>query len=81
MSFCDFCDCSDCKTGDNGLFKIYHANTSEGKWICDICYAYDVCTSGPNRSFNGPCKDKLCEHRPKLISEWKLKDEVSEVSK
>ena len=64
--YCNFCKCSACKYGwiDH---KTYHAPTSAGGHICDVCYAYDVCTSGPNRNPEGPCENKDCEHRPKLI--------------
>lgn len=67
MAFCDFCECEDCK---NGRKYLKHAQTKNNSWICDVCYLYDVCTNGPNRNWNGPCKDKNCEHRPKLISNW-----------
>lgn len=69
MNFCDFCSCEDCITGDC-KHEIFHAKTSDDKFICDVCYTYDVCTSGSNRSLNGPCEDKECIHRPKIISEW-----------
>ena len=72
MNFCDFCDCDDCKYG-NGIVSTNHAQTSDGRWICDICYTYDMCTSGPNRNPKGPCDNKNCEHRPKIISSWKKK--------
>lgn len=39
--------------------------------ICEICYGYDLCMAdGPNRNPDGPCKDKDCIHRPKLVGEW-----------
>lgn len=62
--FCDFCSCKDHSTSS------YHAKTSDNKLICDICFEYDVCTSGPNRNSNSPCDDMDCIHRPKLISDW-----------
>lgn len=64
--FCDFCTCEDCQ---HGTKYISHAQTITGQWICDVCFLYDLCTSGPNR-VNEPCKDKECRHRPKLISDW-----------
>ncbi len=78
MNFCDFCTCDQCKFGEKNL---YHAKTTSGKWICDICFSYDVCTSGPNRNPNGPCESDTCKHRPRLISGWKEFNEVSKVSK
>jgi len=68
--FCDFCSCASCKYGWE-ISSIKHAPTVDGKWVCDVCYAYDLCTSGPNRNPNGPCEDENgksipCEHRPKL---------------
>ena len=70
-AFCDFCKCEQCRNGGHiGGVPIHHAQCSDGQWICEICYTYDVCTSGPNRSSNGPCKDKDCKHRPKLVSRW-----------
>jgi hypothetical protein len=65
--FCDFCDCEDCKFGQKMLS---HAETNKGTWICDICYYYDQCTNGPDRNPDGPCKDKLCKHRPILMGHW-----------
>ena len=73
MNFCDFCPCEECRNGVDGLS---HAQTKEGKWICDICYTYDVCTSGPNRSRHGPCETEYgtlnpnCVHRPILVTGW-----------
>jgi hypothetical protein len=63
--FCDFCSCAACKYGWKDC-KMSHAPTVDGKWICNVCYSYDLCTSGPNRNYNGPCEDKTCQHRPKL---------------
>lgn len=87
MNFCDFCECDRCKTGimsthdlrAEGLnvedIKLQHAPTDDGKWICDVCYMYDQCTSNINagnapRSTSGPCEDYNCVHRPKLIGGW-----------
>lgn len=67
MAYCDFCTCRDCQFGTKYLS---HAQTSDGRWICDVCYTYDLCTSGPTRNKNGPCEDKNCHHRPKLITGW-----------
>jgi hypothetical protein len=65
--FCDNCKCLDCQHGTKYLS---HAQTSNNDWICDVCYTYDLCTSGPNRNPNGPCDEKNCSHRPTLISDW-----------
>lgn len=59
---CDFCRC----TGDNTGHSAY-AKTEDGRWICDVCYLYDLCTEG---NHNGPCADKNCPHRPKLATGW-----------
>lgn len=67
IAFCNNCKCKDCQFGTD---RLYHAQTANGDWICDVCYTYDVCTSGPNRNPNGPCKRKDCKHRPKLVSKW-----------
>jgi hypothetical protein len=58
--FCDYCNCDDCKYGAD---LISHAQTSDGDWICDVCYHYDVCPGHP-------CDNKDCEHRPDLVSGW-----------
>lgn len=63
--FCNFCDCTDCQ---NGTKLLSHAETKDGKWICDICYYYDMCTNGPDRADN-PCSGP-CKHRPVLIGHW-----------
>lgn len=66
--FCDYCPCEGCKVGEDHMS---HAQTADGRWICDVCYLYDLCTAnGPNRNWSGPCKDKNCIHRPKIVSEW-----------
>jgi hypothetical protein len=66
--FCDFCECEDCTHGNDWLF---HAQCDDGRWICDVCWSYDQCTSGPNRSKNGPCDDPDCVHRPKMkVRNW-----------
>ena len=67
MAFCDFCSCDDCKFGATDL---YHAECIDGRWICDICFTYDLCTS-PKFKCSVPCENKECEHRPKLkTKEW-----------
>lgn len=67
--FCDFCTCSDCQ---NGTERLHHAQTADGSWICEICYLYDECTTGPLRSSTGPCDNKDCIHRPTIVSEWTI---------
>jgi hypothetical protein len=70
MAFCDYCPCKSCQ---EGIFPYNrHAQTVDGKWICDVCFEYDVCLSFPERKGKSPC-DTLCEHRPKLISDWSQK--------
>lgn len=73
MAFCDFCTCEDCK---NGTKYILHAKTSSGKWICDVCYSYDECVKQKRENGEkqtGPCDDKNCAHRPKLVGKWSKK--------
>lgn len=67
MIFCNFCECEDCQKGSKLLS---HAETKDGKWICDVCYYYDMCTNGPERNPEGPCKEKICKHRPILVGHW-----------
>jgi len=70
MAFCDFCECERCKYGIDELIELYHAECLDGRWICDICFLYDCCTSDPVIRRN-PCEDHECEHRPKLKNkEW-----------
>jgi hypothetical protein len=69
MSFCDFCTCSDCQ---NGKSYLSHAETEDGRWICDVCFTYESCMDKQRELYgkhNGPCEND-CEHRPKLISEF-----------
>lgn len=69
--FCDFCECSACVNGESYLS---HSRTIDGKFICDVCYSYDVCVNEKRKLVPrayGPCKEKNCEHRPKLVGEWK----------
>ena len=70
MAYCDFCTCDDCQNGND---RLTHAETDSNQWICDICYCYSVCIDAKrNQPINdGPCKDKNCHHRPKLVSEFK----------
>lgn len=69
MAFCDFCTCKTCQNGTEGLT---HARTKGDRWICDVCWTYDLCTSDKNpygtpRNKDGPCpSDKACAHRPLL---------------
>lgn len=70
MAYCDFCDCEDCQNGTSYLF---HAQTSDGRWICDVCYSYDECINQQRKisgTHNGPCENRNCEHRPSIVSEW-----------
>ena len=69
MNFCNYCSCSDCQYGTTYL---YHAETINGDWICDVCYLYDECVIAKIKlnQFTGPCPNKDCEHRPKIIGEW-----------
>lgn len=73
MAFCDFCNCAACQKGHAHLT---HAQTEDGRWVCDCCYDYDICIvawreqTGKNR---GPCEGEeaaTCPHRPKVVSEW-----------
>ena len=87
MAYCDFCDCSMCKTGcssesvydgDNPVttimaaFPVYHTQCKDGRWICDVCYRYDVCLdSGSKNPCSGLCCEGKCDHRPELVNgEW-----------
>ena len=65
MAFCDFCTCEDCREGTKCLGN---ASTEDGRYICDVCYYYEVCLDA---GMNEPCpKHPLCAHRPILTSEW-----------
>lgn len=64
--FCDFCTCTDCQSGTKYLS---HAETNKGTWICDVCYYYDMCTNDPENTV-GPCREKMCKHRPILMGQW-----------
>lgn len=74
MAFCDFCPCEQCRTGNTGVqgYAVNHAQTEDGKWICDSCFLYDVCVRKQRAAGEpvDPCRDKLCSHRPRIVSEW-----------
>jgi hypothetical protein len=63
--YCDFCDCDDCKNGWPSAVTS-HAPTVDGRWICGVCYRYEVCLDADSH----PCKPGPCEHRPELAGEW-----------
>lgn len=68
--FCDFCKCDSCKFGESHLSN---AQTEDDRWICDVCWLYEVCMEAKIAKFgkhDGPCDDRNCEHRPKLKTEW-----------
>lgn len=75
MAFCDFCTCNDCRKGNRGLI---HAMTADNRWICDVCWRYDVCVSEKRKSGvrDRPCETLAgraipgCPHRPKLVTGW-----------
>jgi len=68
-AFCDYCKCEVCK---NGTSYLKHAPVvGGGGWICDVCFMYDLCTSGPNRNKDGPCENEDCVHRPRLSGPWR----------
>lgn len=75
MAFCDFCACESCQTGE-GIPHLSHAKTSDGRWICDVCYAYDECVRAQRAKgeARNPCKDRGCEHRPKIVGEWSKRE-------
>jgi hypothetical protein len=75
IAFCDFCKCVNCRDGASWLS---HAKTSDGRWICDVCYTYDVCVRAKRKAGgrqDGPCDDMNCEHRPRLVSAWERFEE------
>lgn len=70
--FCDFCKCKACQ---NGEIYLLHAKTLTGKWVCDVCYAYDICIVAKRKigELGGPCEaNEQCDHKPKLFKpiEW-----------
>jgi hypothetical protein len=73
--FCNFCKCRDCV---NGTDYLRHARVKGNKWICDVCWRYDVCVAAKRKEGKpggdrNPCDDMNCKHRPKLIGEWEKK--------
>ena len=75
MNFCDFCPCEECRTGGPSWHMLEHALTSDGRWICDVCYLYSVCLKSPERKGKGPCKERDCVHRPKIVGMWTKKED------
>jgi hypothetical protein len=68
MRFCDYCPCDDCLAGTE---YISHAQTVDGKWICDVCFEYEVCLDkGSTDPCAGICGEHKCDHRPTIVSEW-----------
>ena len=75
VPFCGFCGCECCRTGEGWKpLQVTHAPTDDGRWICEVCYSYDLCTSGPDRNPGGPCEDGACRHRPTLVGPWRKRD-------
>ena len=96
MAFCDFCSCEDCKTGivhhvdlsdkivRRVSSKLSHAPTADGRWICDLCWRYTVCSDAKRaeglRNGSGPCEELVngkivpiqCSHRPVLVGPFTL---------
>ena len=79
MAFCDFCQCENCQHGtEDGkpCHWLSHAPTADGRWICDVCWQYDVCDEHNGKPYYGPCEDEHgkpiadCPHRPKLVGPW-----------
>lgn len=52
------------------VMPLWHAQTEDGRWICETCYAYDLCVIAKSDPCSGLCGENKCGHRPKLISEW-----------
>jgi len=73
MAYCDFCPCNLCKHGD---LLSQHAQTKDGRWICDVCYGYSLCIAAFRAQGlrRGPCGDHTndppCTHRPGLTTDW-----------
>lgn len=57
--FCDFCPCDRCRDGESYLT---HAPTDDGRWVCEVCHAYDLCLMAGH----DPCSAEHCSSRPKL---------------
>lgn len=67
--FCDYCDTLDVFSGEERT-DLSHAQAVDGRWICDQCYYFWICTTSKNNpNVLGPCKDK-CSHRPSLMTKW-----------
>lgn len=66
MAFCEYCPCDDCRKGLKGM---YHAQTADGRFVCEICFTYDLCENNEGKIIE-PCKDSQCEHRPVLVGGW-----------
>lgn len=72
IPFCDFCDCDGCLRGEHG---ISHAPTADGRWICDVCWRYDVCVTAKGH-IGPPCENAdgspipNCGHRPRIVGDW-----------
>lgn len=69
LPFCSFCDCPDCRGGREDLS---HAQTEDGRWICDVCYEYECCINAQQKAGlkAEPCPPGPGEHRPKLVGPW-----------
>jgi len=65
--YCDYCDCDDCKFGSKHM---RHIKTIDNKWICDVCYYYELCVESGSDPCKGLCHEKKCEHRPKIVGDW-----------
>ena len=68
--FCDFChvNCGACNNGHDGM---YHAETEDGRWICDCCFEYDMCIRATTPdTVDRPCEDVYCIHRPRIVGDW-----------
>lgn len=72
MAYCDFCKCEQCQNGD-APHKLTHAQTIDGRWICDICFSYDECVRQQRAQDlpRNPCANIECDHRPRIVGEWK----------
>ena len=72
VAFCDYCTCQTCMDGEEHLS---HALTTDDRWICDVCYWYELCLdekrleTGKTRGHD-PCSEEHCAHRPQLASNW-----------
>jgi len=66
--FCNYCDCKGCKEGESVLS---HGQTDRGDWICDVCYAYEVCLDYGHQ----PCSKSNCPAKPTMTGKWESYDE------